>query len=175
MPTTYNLVTVNGLQSYAANFATTGQLFSGNYNDLANKPDLSIYDELKTYPSQSAFPNNGQNGILYLAEDSGKMYRWNGTGYFSVSGSHSHANKNVLDGITATDVNHWSAAYSWGNHAQAGYVTNETDPVFSSSPAAGISSSDIQSWNALKPAAVKSVTLVGSGGGTPEHVELEVY
>jgi hypothetical protein len=49
---------------------------------------------------------------------------------------------------TAKQTN-WDTAYSWGNHATAGYLTSytETDPVFSASAASGITSTNINNWN----------------------------
>ena len=43
----------------------------------------------------------------------------------------------------------WDTAYSWGDHAQAGYLTSytETDPVFGASAASGIAAGDITNWN----------------------------
>jgi len=37
------------------------------------------------------------------------------------------------NGITSTGITHWNTAYGWGNHANAGYLTNysETDPLWS--------------------------------------------
>ncbi len=37
----------------------------------------------------------------------------------------------VANGITSTNISNWTTAYSWGNHASAGYLTSftETDPV----------------------------------------------
>lgn len=32
--------------------------------------------------------------------------------------------------ISQSDILNWNTAFSWGNHAQAGYVTIEADPVF---------------------------------------------
>lgn len=43
----------------------------------------------------------------------------------------------------------WDAAYGWGDHSTVGYLTAETDPVFSSSAAAGITATDISNWDAL--------------------------
>ena len=42
-----------------------------------------------------------------------------------------------------------TTAYSWGNHALVGYLTffTETDPVYSSSPASGITAASLASWN----------------------------
>jgi hypothetical protein len=43
----------------------------------------------------------------------------------------------------------WDTAFSWGNHASAGYLTSftETDPVFTASAAAGITGTNITNWN----------------------------
>lgn len=51
--------------------------------------------------------------------------------------------------IISNDISNWNSAYSWGNHALAGYLRNytETDPVFSSSVAHGITPSNITNWN----------------------------
>ena len=38
-------------------------------------------------------------------------------------------------------------SYSWGDHGTVGYLTAETDPIFSASAAFGISSGDISNWN----------------------------
>lgn len=40
----------------------------------------------------------------------------------NTSARHSHSNEAVLDNITITDVNNWNSAYSWGDHASAGYL-----------------------------------------------------
>ena len=43
----------------------------------------------------------------------------------------------------------WDTAFSWGDHAAAGYLTayTETDPVFTASPAAGITLTKINQWD----------------------------
>ncbi|HNW70586.1 MAG TPA: hypothetical protein PKI01_09305 [Bacteroidales bacterium] len=70
--------------------------------------------------------------------------------------------------ISATGGNstQWNEAYSWGNHALAGYLTGyaETDPVFGISPAAGITSGNITNWNnSMLPAGSSGQTLRYSG------------
>lgn len=52
-------------------------------------------------------------------------------------------------GITMAHIDNWQSAYSWGDHAMAGYLTSfsEADPLFSLSPSYGIASSDISNWN----------------------------
>jgi hypothetical protein len=57
-----------------------------------------------------------------------------------------------VDGVITAeggDSDEWNTAYGWGDHAQAGYLTDyaETDPVFGVSAAAGITSGDITDWD----------------------------
>lgn len=54
----------------------------------------------------------------YSLPTTAKQSNWD-TAY---TNSHTHSNKSVLDGITSTMVSHWNTAYSWGNHANAGYM-----------------------------------------------------
>lgn len=54
---------------------------SGSYNDLTNKPDLTALNEIETYATTAIFPATGTSDRVYIAEDTGYMYRWNGSGY----------------------------------------------------------------------------------------------
>jgi len=47
----------------------------------------------------------------------------------------------------ANNSTNWNTAFGWGNHALAGYLTSESDPVFSASVAFGITSGNITNWN----------------------------
>jgi hypothetical protein len=53
-----------------------------------------------------------------------------------------------VDGFLANKAN-WDTAYSWGDHSIVGYLTSftETDPVFSASASAGITSTQITNWD----------------------------
>jgi hypothetical protein len=53
--------------------------------------------------------------------------------------------RSAASGISSTNINNWNAAYSWGNHANAGYLTsyNESDPTVPDSIKDGISWSEI--------------------------------
>jgi hypothetical protein len=48
-----------------------------------------------------------------------------------------------------TKISNWDTAYGWGDHASEGYLTSytETDPVFSASEAASITSTDTSNWD----------------------------
>jgi len=51
--------------------------------------------------------------------------------------------------ITPAHFANWNTAFSWGNHATAGYLTsvNETDPIFLAHPANGVTSNRIADWD----------------------------
>jgi hypothetical protein len=44
-------------------------------------------------------------------------------------------------------VGNWNTAFTWGNHGSVGYLTDETDPVFSASPAGTITEGLKTNWN----------------------------
>jgi hypothetical protein len=52
--------------------------------------------------------------------------------------------------LTAAKAANWDAAFGWGDHALAGYLTafTETDPLFAASAAHGIAAGDLTAWNA---------------------------
>ncbi|MBP6976871.1 MAG: fibrobacter succinogenes major paralogous domain-containing protein [Bacteroidales bacterium] len=56
---------------------------------------------------------------------------------------------NEVATVSDIDLNHWNTAYSWGDHALAGYLTGftETDPIFGLSAAYSIVPNDIINWN----------------------------
>jgi hypothetical protein len=64
---------------------------------------------------------------------------------------------------TAKQTN-WDSAYSWGDHATAGYLTAETDPVFGASVAAGIDSTDVSNWDAAYNNSIASAAFNTSNG-----------
>lgn len=41
----------------------------------------------------------------------------------------------------------WNTAYGWGDHSIEGYITAETDPVFTSSTAFSITPTNVSNWN----------------------------
>ncbi len=53
-----------------------------------------------------------------------------------------------IDGVTvsSTSVNNWNTAFGWGDHSTVGYVETELDPVFTASPANGITGDNITNW-----------------------------
>ncbi len=59
------------------------------------------------------------------------------------------ADYNNLTNLPTLNIANWNTAYGWGNHASAGYLTSytETDPLFSASPANGITATNVTNWN----------------------------
>jgi uncharacterized protein (TIGR02145 family) len=102
---------------------TAGNGFSGNYNDLYNKPTLwdSTWLTIKNKPT--TIEGYGITDAMTTTHPT--------------------------NGINASNISNWNAAFDWGNHAAAGYLTSftETDPIFSVHPAKGITSGNISNWN----------------------------
>lgn len=81
--------------------------------------------------------------------------------------------------ISETDKVRWNVAFSWGDHADAGYITSapaETDPVFNASDVADITDTDQANWDAtynwftaevLETASI--VITSGIGGNTTNY------
>lgn len=74
------------LSPYALTASLSAVGLSGDYNDLSNKPDLSIYDNLDEYADFASFPVTGESEVFYVAEDTGSLYRWTGSAYVQISG-----------------------------------------------------------------------------------------
>jgi len=90
---------------YALYAKTSGNGFSGNYNDLTNKPVLfsGNYNDLMNKPMY--FDGTWTN-------ISGKPSSLNGYGITDgISTAH------VANSITPTNITNWNTAYSWGNHS----------------------------------------------------------
>ena len=52
-----------------------------DYNGLDHLPDLSVLANIKSYPTEASFPATGTSNVVYIAEDTGFMFRWNGSSY----------------------------------------------------------------------------------------------
>ena len=126
------------------------------------------------FPSTTGQPTNGS--FTHIVGN--VTYRWNGVSWNAAVASGSGilfndpspmlANNlqlngyNIVDNIGTSDINigggitvaggdstSWNAAYGWGDHAGAGYLTTytETDPVFSASDAANVTAAKITEWD----------------------------
>lgn len=59
---------------------------SGAYADLTGAPDLSAFDNVDEHPTQGDFPPTGVADRFYVAQDTGDVFRWNGSSYSLVTG-----------------------------------------------------------------------------------------
>ncbi len=98
-------------------------------------------------------PNGGTN---FRLED--PAYQLLSVPYAMYAGSSGSANFTESDpffvtspssGIWSTDISNWNTAFSWGNHANEGYLKSftESDPIFLLHPAHEITSDNIKNWN----------------------------
>jgi hypothetical protein len=87
------------------NFANVAT--SGSYNDLSNKPNLSIADWNNAY----TWGNHATAGYLKSFTETDPLW--------TASPSYE---------ITGTNITNWNTAYTWGNHDTVGYLMEETDP-----------------------------------------------
>ena len=60
-----------------------GVTIASRLADIASR--IAASADLAEYASLSAFPSTGSTGKIYLADDTGKMYRWNGSAYVNLS------------------------------------------------------------------------------------------
>jgi uncharacterized protein (TIGR02145 family) len=128
----------------------TPTLFSGDYNDLTNKPTLfsGNYEDLLNKPTLFDGTWDALTGKPTFAN-------------VAFSGSYADLlNKPVLFSGDYSDLNNKPALFS-GNYDDlinkptnlsqfsndAGFLTEETDPIFSAHPANGITSGNIVDWN----------------------------
>jgi hypothetical protein len=76
-------IAVEGLYPLVSDIAAVAT--SGSYNDLSSKPDLTVFDNISEHASAGAFPSTGEADKFYLAQDTGILYRWAGSGYTIIS------------------------------------------------------------------------------------------
>lgn len=67
---------------------------------------------------------------------------------FTTNGLMKRTGNGTYTSVTDNSSN-WNSAYSWGNHASAGYLTSftESDPVFTAHAASGVTSTKISNWD----------------------------
>jgi hypothetical protein len=140
---------VNVIDGYFTVELDFGSVFDGNerWLDIAVRPgdqnDPNVYTALSPRQVVTPLPY-----ASYVLNSSDIYYNYDNIGIGTATPS---TKLEVYGEITASGGNssNWNAAYSWGNHALAGYLKSvtENDPLFSVSAANGISSSDISNWN----------------------------
>jgi len=134
--------------------------FDGDYNSLINKPTIPAAQVSADWtatsgvarilnkpivpplPSVTTAPASGSGSLSYTSFD----------GEFTFTPPDLSPYLTSLGdaaGVTTAKITNWDTAYSWGDHAQAGYLTSytETDPVFAASDAAAVTAAKITNWD----------------------------
>jgi len=146
---TYGDIIVNS-SIFATNLYATNQIVVGSgSNTIVITPPANEGDPLNFDGSVSINGNLTVTDTVFANTLAGNLdwsYVQNAPP-FLISESDPVFGASAASGITSSDITNWNTAYSWGNHATAGYLTSESDPVFGASAASGITSSDITNWN----------------------------
>ncbi|WP_183147977.1 autotransporter outer membrane beta-barrel domain-containing protein [Chryseobacterium nematophagum] len=97
-----------------SDFTNTGSDPFVQESDLANKADLvggkvpasqlpSYVDDVLEFADWASFPNPGEEGKIYVALDTNKIYRWSGSTYIEVSSYIDHlTQRSVIQNVTYT-------------------------------------------------------------------------
>ena len=152
--------------------------FSGNYQDLSNKPTipavqiqsdwnattgLAVIKNKPAIPGISsvtvASPSGGGNLSLNNANAEFTYTPPDLSGYLTSLGA--------AAGVTTAKITNWDTAYGWGNHASAGYVTSI--PALALSGLSNVSSNapsdgQVLKWNNANSEWEPGTDLTSSGG-----------
>ncbi|MCX6276619.1 MAG: hypothetical protein NT004_00810, partial [Bacteroidetes bacterium] len=150
---------------FAAMFIVAAQLMAQvSINSDGSQPDSSAMLEVKSTakgflpPRMTAEQMNNiispHEGLLVYNISVNSLYWFDGSTWkrfneFSFTETDPIFGVHPASGITTGNIINWNTAFSWGNHATAGYLKSftETDPIFGAHPASGITSGNIANWN----------------------------
>lgn len=191
---------------YVAADELAGVAFSGSYADLANKPTMdflptsalgeangvtplgpdrlisSVYlpsyvDDVLEFASLPAFPNPGEKGKIYVAEDTNKNYRWSGSLYIEINPS-----PGSTDAVPEGSVNlyHTSARAAAAAPVQSINGKTGTPVLVAGDVGAQPASANLTSWAAILPStkADTATTILDHNaavGSIPASANLDSY
>ncbi len=129
---------------------------SHHYLDASDgSPTKALYvDTIGEVGIGTRYPNSkldvyGQVRIRDGTQGDGKVLTSNSTGFASWQNPPSEIDPvygaSPAAGIFAGHISNWNAAFGWGNHSTAGYLTSETDPTVLASVKDGITWSEVSS------------------------------
>ena len=124
------------------------------------------------FPSTAGQPTNGS----YTYTVAGISYSWNGESWVAAGAGASATDRtlfsvstNAASATPALSYNNNSGVFSYTPPDLSGFLTSETDPIFSASAAAGITQTKINNWDQAfswgNHAASGYLTTLGSIGG----------
>jgi hypothetical protein len=123
----------------------------------------SYVDDVIEGANLAAFPSTGESNKIYVAVDTGKTYRWSGSAYVEISASPGSTDA-VTEGSTnlyftnararsaisvSGDLSYNSSTgvISYTEPDLSGYLTSESDPVFTASAAGSITGTQVENWD----------------------------
>lgn len=130
---------------------------SGSYNDLNNKPTIPAAQVNSDWNSNSGVSEILNKPDLSIYAQSSNLAS------VATSGDYTDLINQPTIPANTSDLNN-----------DSGFITTETDPVFSASAASGISSSDISNWNGKTSniGTITEITMNGTSKGTSGNVDL---
>lgn len=81
----------------------------------------SYVDDVLEFDSQSAFPETGESGKIYMAKDTNKTYRWSGSAYTEISAS-------LALGETSSTAYPGDKGKTAYDHSQAAHAPADAEP-----------------------------------------------
>lgn len=129
--------------------------FNGDYNNLSNRPTIpaaQVNADWNAVGTIAAILNKPVvpplPSVTVTSAGSSNLT------YSSLNGEFTYTPPDLSGFVTSVDLStalanssNWDTAYGWGDHSLAGYLTSESDPLFSVSEAANITSTDTNNWN----------------------------
>ena len=139
-----------------SSYVTKSELVSQSYitiNDVVFPDYSNTYQAKGNYVTQEvltqqAYLTSESDPIFSASPAAGitaqDIQNWNAGGAVDLSSYVTYEYLSAQSYLTSVTFPDYSNTYQ----AKGNYLTSETDPVFSASPAAGITTQDIQNWNA---------------------------
>ena len=142
-------VTIDGGTSYTDSEIKTKYENNGNTNaftdaektKVGNLSGVNTGDEVEEYTNLASFPVTGVSGIIYLAEDTNDLYRWNGA-YIKLGAVVTTPNLQdvISQGSTATATGNIQLLTSGGTFNQFRYQSGSISNGFSHSATSSLMS-----------------------------------
>ncbi len=95
---------------------------AGLYRPISYVP---TWNEITSNPF--VFTSAANNQLIKYNSTSGKWENWTANFLTSFTETDPVFGASPAKSITGTNITNWNTAYSWGNHASAGYLTSEVD------------------------------------------------
>ena len=128
------------ISNYLRPLTVTDKVIIGNATTFIGNEILRVAGNIRANNIHSGYYFLDTNTYIYKNENDDLVFVDSYAGEKTLSDL-------ISSVVTATQINNWNTAYSWGNHASVGYLTIEQDPIFSASAAYDIVEGDITNWN----------------------------